>query len=165
MRERSRARARLGRASTAHLTVVRICTVLALAGATIGARGGPAGASAPQPLHVFVGYADGLRGSSPSFPGPWEGDSNVVFLGGSESGAFDAGAIRIDNTSASPVSIDSLTVTVGDTSFNTAGELWSDLTVPADDGGEPGHLILTQTADYNFDTSDVGPPGDCRPPN
>ena len=49
--------------------------------------------------------------------------------------SFDAGAIRIDNSSASPVSIDSLTVDVGDTSFNTGGELWSELTVPAEVGG------------------------------
>jgi hypothetical protein len=55
---------------------------------------------------VYLGYADGLRGSSPNFPAPWDGDPNVVFVGGSGSGEFDAGAIRIDNASATPVSID-----------------------------------------------------------
>jgi uncharacterized repeat protein (TIGR01451 family) len=114
---------------------------------------------------VYLGYADGLRGSSPNFPAPWDGDPNVVFVGGSGSGEFDAGAIRIDNASATPVSIDNLTADIGDTSFNGAGELWSGLTVPAAIGSEPGHLILTQTSDYNFDTSDVGPPGSCDTPN
>jgi uncharacterized repeat protein (TIGR01451 family) len=157
--------ARLGEASTAARTVVRVGAAIALLLGVVGARTFSAGATGASPLHVFLGYADGLRGSSTDFPTPWSGDPNVVFVGGSGSGSFDAGAIRIDNTSASPVAIDSLTVNVGDTSFNTLGELWTELTVPAAIGGEPGHLILTQTSDYNFDTSDVGPPGPCGTPN
>ena len=58
----------------------------------------------------------------------------MTFAGGSESGSFDAGAIRIDNASASPVPVDSLTVHVGDTSFNGSGELWSSLVVPGATG-------------------------------
>jgi len=97
---------------------------MALLLGVVGARSVAAGAAVASPLHVFLGYADGLRGSSPDFPSPWDDpDSNVFFIGGSESGSFDAGAIRIDNPSASPVSIDSLTVDVGDTSFNGEGEL------------------------------------------
>jgi uncharacterized repeat protein (TIGR01451 family) len=138
---------------------------VALVAALLGAGAAPAIGAVSSPLRVYIGYADGLRGSSPDFPSPWSDDANVTFVGGSESGSFDAGAIRIDNSSASPVPIDSLTVAVGDTSFNGSGELWSSLTVPAESGGEPGHLILTQTQDYNFDTSDVGPPGDCDAPN
>jgi uncharacterized repeat protein (TIGR01451 family) len=165
---RSRAKARLGGASTTVRGTVRLGTALALVVGVIGAGGVPAGAAAApvsSPLRVFVGYADGLRGSSPDFPAPWQGDPNVTFAGGSESGSFDAGAVRIDNSSTSPVSLDGLTVDVGDTSFNSESELWSELTVPAASGEESGHLIVTQTSDYNFDTSEVGPPGDCGTPN
>jgi uncharacterized repeat protein (TIGR01451 family) len=140
-------------------------TTLCLVAALLGAGAAPATGAVTSPLRLYIGYADGLRGSSSDFPSPWSGDTNVTFAGGSESGSFDAGAIRIDNSSASPVPIDRLTVDVGDTSFNGSGELWSSLVVPAGSGGEPGHLILTQTHDYNFDTSDVGPPGDCGAPN
>jgi hypothetical protein len=155
----------LGGISPAGRTVVRVGAALTMLLGVVGARAGSAVASGASPLSVFVGYADGLRGDSPNFPAPWEGGTNVIFVGGSESESFDAGAIRIDNSSASPVSIDSLTVEVGDTSFNTGDELWSGLTVPAEVGGEPGHLILTQTSDYNFDTSEAGPPGLCGTPN
>jgi uncharacterized repeat protein (TIGR01451 family) len=139
-------------------------TAVAVVAGILAAAAAPAGA-AQSPLHLYVGYADGLRGSSPDFPSPWSDDANVTFVGGSESGSFDAGAIRIDNSSDSPVPIDSLTVQVGDTTFNGSDELWSELTVPPETDGEPGHLILTQTHDYDFDTSDVGPPGDCDSPN
>jgi hypothetical protein len=136
---------------------------VALVAALLGAGAAPATGAVSSPLRVYIGYADGLRGS-PDFPSPWNDGANVTFVGDTSSG-FDAGAIRIDNLSDSPISIDRLTVAVGDTSFNGSGELWSSLTVPAESGGEPGHLILTQTQDYNFDTSDVGPPGDCDAPN
>jgi uncharacterized repeat protein (TIGR01451 family) len=142
-----------------------LTTAVALVVVVLGMGSVPAVGAPSSPLQLSIGYADGLRGSSPDFPTPWEGDANVTFVGGSEGGDYDAGAIRIDNSSASPVSIDSLTVQVGDTTFNGSGELWSGLTVPAESGGEPGHLILTQTSDWNFDSSDVGPPGDCGSPN
>lgn len=138
---------------------------LALVVGMVAAGAVPAVGATTPPLRVYLGYADGLRGSSADFPSPWSDDDNVTFVGGSESGSFDAGALRIDNSGPSPVALDSLTVEIGDTSFNTSGELWSSLVVPAKSGGEPGHLILTQTSDYDFDTSDVGPPGDCDSPN
>jgi uncharacterized repeat protein (TIGR01451 family) len=155
----------LGGISPAGKRVVRVGAALTMLLGVVGVRAGSAVASGASPLHVFIGYAHGVPGSPPGFPSPWEGGTNVVFVGGSDLGSFDAGAIRIDNSSASPVSIDSLTVDVGDTSFNTGDELWSGLTVPAQVAGEPGHLILTQTADYNFDTSEAGPPGPCGTPN
>jgi uncharacterized repeat protein (TIGR01451 family) len=145
-------------------TVVRLGVALTLLLGVVGARAGSAAATGASPLSVFVGYADGLRGSLPNILNPWEGDPNVVFVGDSESGSFDAGAIRIDNSSPSPVVIDSVTVDVGATSFNPWAGL-EPLTVPAAVGAEPGHLILTQTSDYNFDTSEAGPPGPCDTPN
>ena len=61
------------------------------------APGTPAhGASSHSNVHamkVFVGYADGLRGS-PTVPSPWD-DPGVLFIGGGTD--FDAGAIRIVN--------------------------------------------------------------------
>src|SRR5947208_814000 len=84
----------LGGISPAGTRVVRVGAVLTMLLGVVGARAGSAVASGGSPLHVFIGYADGVRGSSPDFPAPWEGDPNVVFVGGSESEAFDAGAIR-----------------------------------------------------------------------
>jgi RHS repeat-associated protein len=95
-------------------------------------------------LNVFVGYADDLRAGS-AFPNPWQGSPNVVYIG---SGLpIDAGAIRIDNSSSTPVTIDRVVVDLqrpGPT-FN----LWGTFTIPAH-----GSAILTQTTQYNFDTSD-----------
>src|SRR5690242_11772570 len=81
-------------------------TAVVVVAGVLGAGAAPAGA-ATSPLHLYVGYADGLRGSSAAFPSPWSDDANVTFVGGSESADFDAGAIRIDNSSDSPVPIDS----------------------------------------------------------
>ena len=60
---------------------------------------------------------------------------------------IDAGAIRIDNSSSTPVTIDRVLVDLqrpGPT-FN----LWGSFTIPPH-----GSAILTQTTQYNFDTSD-----------
>jgi hypothetical protein len=97
---------------------------------------------------VFTGYADNLRPSG-FFPTPWLGGANVV----SESLAaqsFDAGAIRIDNTSGSAFTVDNFTVVLnggGGPTYN----FWGSLTIGA---GQTG--IFTQTFSYNFDTSDSG---------
>ena len=68
--------------------------------------GTPSGTAA---LAVFVGYADDVR-SSPSFPVPWQGSPNTTFIGAGPS--FDAGGIRLDNNSDSPIVIDDVFVTV-----------------------------------------------------
>ena len=97
-----------------------------------------------NPLSVYVGYADGLRPAGSIFPFPWQGSSNVTFNGCNCT--FDAGAIRFDNSSSNPITLDSVTVDVGGAHF----DLWGrSLTVPA---GQI--LILTETANDNFDTSD-----------
>ncbi|HEY6909571.1 MAG TPA: Ig-like domain-containing protein [Myxococcales bacterium] len=95
-------------------------------------------------LGVYVGYADNLR-ASPAFPVPWQGSPNVLFIGSSS--PFDAGAIRLDNPTASPVAVDSVVVDLqrpGPT-FN----LWGSFTIPPQSSA-----ILTQTTQFNFDTSD-----------
>lgn len=92
---------------------------------------------------VYVGYADGLRGSLPQFPGVWAGDAGVTFIG---SGApYDAGAIMIVNNSASAITIDSVAASVP----NWGTFSWGGATIGAGD-----RLIVTQTSQYNFDSSD-----------
>ncbi len=97
---------------------------------------------------VSVGYADGLRGTG-FFPSPWSGDSGVTFLGTTAPGA-DAGAIMITNTSGSAISVESVDVAINGTGV---GGLWA-ASFPLS-LAVGGILILTETAHYNFDTSDV----------
>jgi len=98
----------------------------------------------PVALSVFVGYADNLRASS-AFPVPWQGSTNVVFLG--QGPIFDAGAVRLDNATDEPIAVDGVSVDVGRP--GPVYNLWGSFTVPAH-----GSVILTQTAAFNFDTSD-----------
>jgi hypothetical protein len=103
--------------------------------------------SLAAPFDVFVGYADGLR-ASPFFPNPWDGSAGVTFLGISDTGE-DAGAIMIHNTTGSSLTINSVGVTINATG-NVAPPWALPVTVAAG-----GFLILTETAHYNFDTSDL----------
>jgi hypothetical protein len=101
-------------------------------------------------LKVYFGYADNLRpiGSS-IFPTPWIGAPNVVSQTPTGQN-LDTGAIRIDNTGATPVTISNFNVTFGGVNF----AIWSPLTIG------PGQIgIFTQTSAYNFDTSEYGPLG------
>lgn len=102
-----------------------------------------AAAADPSALGVSVGYADSATPSA-QFPTPWQGSPNVVYIGGGA--PVNAGAIRLDNLSGFPVSIDSVTVDLqrGSARFS----LWQGFTIPA-----WGSAILTQTAPGNFDTS------------
>ena len=102
-----------------------------------------------NPLSIYVGYADGLRSAGSIFPFPWLGSPNVTFIGCCP--AFDAGAIRFDNSSSNPITLDSVTVDIGSNHF----DLWGrNLTVPANQ-----ILILSQTSQFNFDTSDFSNAG------
>jgi RHS repeat-associated protein len=95
-------------------------------------------------IAVFVGYGDSLRGN-PAFPNPWQGSPHTLFLGGG--GQIDAGAVRLDNLTAQPVSVDKVTV-----DLQRPGplfDLWGSFTIPPG-----GSAVLTQTAEFNFDTSD-----------
>jgi len=100
---------------------------------------------------VQVGYADGLRGGG-FFPLPWDGDAGVIFNGFSEGSAYDAGAIMITNTSGVSITVNDILVDIGGFTF----DLWGSQVLA------PGEMwIVTQTHDYNFDTSDIlaGPCG------
>lgn len=105
---------------------------------------------------VYVGYADDVR-ANPNFPVPWQGSPNTTFIGAGPS--FDAGAIRLDNTSSSPITVSDVFVTVPgwttsstrDANGNGTADLWGSFTIAPN-----STVILTQTGEFNFDTSDFG---------
>src|ERR1700739_2162816 len=79
-----------------------------------------------DPISVFVGYADNLRASG-FFPSTWLGSAGV----GRPSPAaqtFDSGAIRLDNTSGSPITISNFSVFFP--SNNSTYTIWNSLTIP-----------------------------------
>ncbi len=94
---------------------------------------------------IYVGYADGLRGS-PTFPSIWDGDPNTIFIG---AGPYDAGAFMITNNSGAPV-------VFGGALYNSNGALWNGINIWGSGTIIPDgwNLILTQTFAYNFDTSE-----------
>ena len=96
-------------------------------------------------LEVFVGYADDLR-RDPAFPTPWQGSPGILFLG-NRAGVYDAGAVRLDNTSDEPLVVDHVSVNLQRP--GPVYNLWPGFTIPAHESA-----ILTQTAYMNFDTSD-----------
>jgi RHS repeat-associated protein/uncharacterized repeat protein (TIGR01451 family) len=108
----------------------------------------PQQASSPQSsqngLAISVGFADSTNASA-NFPVPWKGAPNVSFVGLTGS-SVRAGAIRLDNTTGSPITVDKVVVDLQRSSavFN----LWETFTVAANSS-----VILTQTAAGNFNTS------------
>jgi RHS repeat-associated protein len=115
----------------------------------------PAAGNPFNSLTVSVGYAQNNPGGPlGSVPTPWQGSSNVNFIGSVGSFGWDTGAIRIDNSSATALTINDVLVTIGSKTF----DLWgSAIAVPAD-----ATTILTQMGDQTFDTSDVNNPS-CAP--
>src|SRR5260370_5539250 len=125
--------------------VLAICLVVALT-ITVARNAIPsraAGASSSG-LSVSVGYAEDKHQSSLSpgaFPVPWSGSPNTIFLGNPVFGSsacgtlphcYDAGAIRLDNSGASDITSDS--VSVDDQSSIPGGKvfnLWGSFAVPA----------------------------------
>ena len=111
---------------------------------------------------VHVGYADDLRSTS-TFPVPWQGAPNVVYLGSPS--PLDAGAIRLDNSTDQPIAVDRVLVDLQRP--GPVYDLWGSFAVPPH-----GSVILTQTQPFNFDTSDAAivacgatpKPGDPRVP-
>lgn len=95
-------------------------------------------------LSVFFGYAEDKETNNPpagAFPVPWSGAPNTIFLGGPVVGqtacgalplCYDAGAIRLDNSGSSDVTINKVSV---DIHSSIAGgkvfSLWGSFTVPA----------------------------------
>ncbi len=141
--------------------------------AFVDASGNPAPCGAPTPPHIYFGYADSYRAVA-GFPSPWEGDANVTFIGCGYAGGvcptgfnpvrtlYDSGAIRIDNTSGSPMTVSNASVEVPGLACANFTP-WPGLNVAVPGGGT---LILTQTGtsgdpcgievgNYNFDTSDT----------
>ena len=107
-------------------------------------------------LLVEVGYA-----GNTVFPSGWYGTPGVNFVGtgpvcctSNNLVGWDAGAIRITNPTAIPVTIGSISVGIGPASYS----LWSNITVPAN-----GTLVVTQNNQFNFDTSESAGFG-CFPP-
>jgi hypothetical protein len=128
--------------------------VLALAG--VMTAGLPTGAARAANINVYVAYADNLRASG-FFPTPWIGSPGVV----SQSPAaetFDSGAIRIDNTTASPITVSNLSVFFPSNSSTYA--IWAPLTIAA---GGIGIFAENNGVDTQFDTSDFGVFGGLPP--
>jgi len=103
-------------------------------------------------LNVYVGYADTLR-PNPNVPVPWRGAPNTLFIG--DGGAYDSGAIRLDNTTDAPIAVkDVSTYFPNHNMYNGQTiNLWGSFTVQPH-----GSAILAETNGANFDTSDYGLP-------
>jgi PEP-CTERM motif len=94
---------------------------------------------------VYVGYADSLRASG-FFPSPWFGSPNTIFIGNTGAG-LDSGAIRIVNSGATILTINSIDY---HQSSGADFNLWPPTVLL------PGQqLIVDQTVFYNFDSSDT----------
>ncbi|HVZ70013.1 MAG TPA: PEP-CTERM sorting domain-containing protein [Rhizomicrobium sp.] len=131
-----------------------------LGAASLGAVCLGAQSASADAVAVYVGYVDNLRASG-FFPSPWLTDSGVVSQT-PDGQSLDAGAVRIDNLTGSPITIEDFQITLSGGGTFT---IWSDLVIPA--GGKG---IFTQTASYNFDSSDFGmfggfPPDSLAPNN
>ena len=118
----------------------------------------PAAPAKADPISVFVGYADNLRASG-FFPTPWIGDPKVVSQ--SPSGqSLDTGAIRLDNTGATPITITNFQVHFP--SNNSTYTLWNTLVIAA---GATGIFTENNGNNGQFDTSDFGVFGSSPPTN
>ena len=117
----------------------------------------------PSGVCIEVGYADGLRGgpSLGSFPSVWQGDAGVTFFG--SGGPYDSGAVRIVNNSGSPLTllpgahVDSF----ADGSVDI--HIWDGMIGVGTVIPSGGSLIMTQTTQYNFDSSDYPIQGPTSP--
>ena len=123
------------------LSLAKLATVVLVVGASSVAHA--------SSYDVQVGYADDLR-PSPFFPNPWQGGTNVDVFAGGQTAGYDAGAVRIINTGATPITFDGMTVdSFGDGASFTIWNAFIGSVIL------PGHsMILTQTTSYNFDSSD-----------
>jgi hypothetical protein len=117
----------------------------------------PCQAFGQMPYDVQVGYAEDVGPPGGFFPNPWDGSPGVTnFIGSPPGSQYDAGAIRIDNTSGAPLLINDVSVLINGTG---PFDLWGSFTIPAG-----GIAILTQTAQFNFDTSEAHPISTCGVP-
>ena len=103
-----------------------------LAGMTAAALALGVAPNLAEATQIFVGYADDLR-PTPFFPSPWCGSSLVGVTGtvgdvaGCSGGSqFDSGAVGVFNDGATPITINSLSVTLRPTLGGVAPfALWS----------------------------------------
>ena len=123
---------------------------LMMMGGSMALGAGPAFAAGdPHAVKVSVGYADSNH--SPAFvPSPWQGQVDP-FIGSGPAcppcnPGWDAGAILLTNPSPQPLTVDDVSVSFGITTI----DLWGHFTIPG-----KGSAILTQTAQFNFDGSQL----------
>lgn len=102
-------------------------------------------------IALSLGFADNSSATQ-NFPVPWQGSANTAFLGGGT--LLHAGAIRLDNTTTADIAVDKVRVDLGRP--GPVFQLWSNFVIPAN-----GSVILTQTADNNFNTSAASPLVGC----
>jgi hypothetical protein len=122
-------------------------------------------ASAPPPtgLVVDVGYADSATGLT-----PWSGSANTTFIGelaqccsthGPDNGSngYDAGAIEVTNNGSASVTVNAVTADFGGGSSPSHFDIWGANVTPhlPQTLAPGGHLVLTMTSSFNFDTSDL----------
>lgn len=129
-------------------------------------------ATAPSAPTIYVGYADTTRLPNNEFhyfPYPWAGSPGVGFEGCDSCGGYDDGAIRIDNTTNKPLTIDDLQAVFNATKgpyapYSCTFDIWPNLA-----RNDPVTLAPGSTAIYAeessqaagctnsgaFDTSDV----------
>jgi len=135
------------------LTIVP--TLLLIFGLLVGS--GIALASDTHAVKVAVGYADNLHNTAKPLPSPWAGSAGVIFIGTSSPGPWDAGAIKLENPSEQPLTVDSVTIDIGAATGINPWSASTPFTIPG-----KGTAILTQTSSagtFNFDTSDECSPG------
>jgi hypothetical protein len=122
---------------------------------------------AASSISVFVGYADSARVGG-EFPNPWNGSPNVTFDGCSPQAActFDGGALRIRNDNTTSVSVDQVSVHIGDCLYTWSGARYPLSLAPG------ASLITTQRVSgvaagctgpepSTFDSSDIPSAGTC----
>jgi hypothetical protein len=115
-------------------------------------------APSPSDLSVFAGYYDTHHPNNPRpKPSPWEGSGNTLFVGQADgpSGGWDSSTVRIQNNTASPITV-TVTVQIGKHTY----DLWGAQTVA---GGQ--NLVLAQMGYETFDGSDDNTAGcfSCDP--
>jgi hypothetical protein len=125
----------------------------AMLGLSLGAVGTAGAAADPHSVQVSVGYADTLHTSPGFHPHPWKFNTAVQFIG--TSSTWDAGALKLHNPSANPLTVDDVSVdflAFGVFPFVTY-DIWGPYPLTV---AKKGTLILTQTSFFNFDTSEPG---------
>jgi len=144
---------------------------LAVIGLGFLVSGGPVVFSAspasaqPLPYAAYVGYADNLRANPAAFPTPFD-DPSVVYDGCALPCTFDGGVVKIQNTSASPITVNSVEVIFDTCKFlwlptNNIVQVGKSLVVAQEASGSgngctPGAPVVNPPL---MDSSDIGPMG------